>query len=329
MTGKRRKIKCIYLSDDHSICTPCMDKGTNCLSQEYVEHALPPNVADSALDHRMAKVETLLESLMKKVSQTAEGSSILNGSVNTPIISSTLETTNYSQPSASLFSSDVPGPQPEPGLSMLRPHSTSVLSPSTLANHEKGGLYEKTDNLRQRLVAMLPCQADVDRLAELSSGWWLIRRHMMPYLLTMPDQEYRKQFDVSTVSGSHPVAITRLLLCVALCVQQLPPDVDLHKLQTAIPLRDLEYKITTFITTSVTSDDELIGSLEGIECLILQGIYQVNAGNLRRSWLAFRKAIDVAQLIGLHRIALKTSQDSPDAMEARRHYMWFRIMQGV
>ena len=87
--------------------------------------------------------------------------------------------------------------------------------------------------------------------------------------------------------------------------------------------------IITFVTTKVTSDDELIGSMEGIECLVLQAIYEVNAGNLRRSWLAFRRAINFAQLMGLHRVSLKTSQEAPDLTETRRHYMWYQIMRGV
>jgi hypothetical protein len=88
-------------------------------------------------------------------------------------------------------------------------------------------------------------------------------------------------------------------------------------------------KIITFVTAAVTSDNELIGSIEGIECLILQTVYQINAGNLRRPWLIFRRAISVAQLMGLHRASLKTSQDMPDSKEARRYSLWYQIMREV
>jgi hypothetical protein len=85
----------------------------------------------------------------------------------------------------------------------------------------------------------------------------------------------------------------------------------------------------SFIITNVTSDDELTGSVEGIECFVLQGLYQVMAGNFRRGWLAIRKAVNVAQLMGFHRVSLKTSQDSPDPMGTKRHYMWFQIIREV
>jgi hypothetical protein len=88
-------------------------------------------------------------------------------------------------------------------------------------------------------------------------------------------------------------------------------------------------RIVDFVTGTVISDDELTGSIEGVECFTLQGLYQIFAGNFRRGWLAYRKAINVAQLMGLHRVSLKTSQEATDPMEARRHYMWFQIMQEV
>lgn len=49
----------------------------------------------------------------------------------------------------------------------------------------------------------------------------------------------------------------------------------------------------------VTSNDEMLESLEGLECLVLEGVFHINSGNLRRAWLVFRRAISLAQLTGL------------------------------
>lgn len=149
----------------------------------------------------------------------------------------------------------------------------------------------------------------------------------MPHLLGISENDFQNAFDAQTVSVSHPMIVARLLLCIALSIQQLPLKIDPRRLQTRVPLREMMEKIVTFVTA--TSDDKLIGSMEGIECLVLQTVYQVNAGNLRRSWLTSRRAINVAQLMGLHRVSLKTSQEGPDLTETRRHYMWYQIMRGV
>ncbi|KAJ0107301.1 hypothetical protein J7T55_015766 [Diaporthe amygdali] len=51
----------------------------------------------------------------------------------------------------------------------------------------------------------------------------------------------------------------------------------------------------------VTSDHELVSSLEGIECIMIEAMYHNNAGNLRRAWVTHRRAMTIAQMMGLHR----------------------------
>jgi hypothetical protein len=190
-------------------------------------------------------------------------------------------------------------------------------------------LMGKIEILRQRLATMLPCQADVDCLFSSSHGWWLIQQHMMPHLPDLIENDFHRLFNVSNVSKGHPLAIARLLLCIAICIQQLPPEMDMRKFQTTKPLRDMMSDIIDFLVQNVTSDDELIGNIESIECLALQGIYEANAGNLRRSWLSFRKAIAIAQLLGLHRVAVNPSQEGFDSIKTKQRHLWYQVSRGV
>jgi hypothetical protein len=187
----------------------------------------------------------------------------------------------------------------------------------------------KLEILRQKLAAMLPCQADIDLLFSSSHGWWLIQQHMMPHLPDLTENDFHGLFDISEVSKGHPLAIARLLICVAICIQQLPPKLDVRKFQTPKPLRDMMCDIIDFLVQNVTSNDELMGNFEIIECLALLGIYEVNVGNLRRSWLSFRKAIAIAQLLGLHRVAANLSQEEFDLRKIKRHHLWYQISRGV
>jgi hypothetical protein len=202
----------------------------------------------------------------------------------------------------------------------------SMLTPQSLSVSNEGTI----EMLRKRLAAMLPCQEDVDHLSDLSHRWLLIRRHILPHELAVPLHDLWRPFNVFTVSQSHPMIIARLLLCIAICIQQLPPNVDLARFQTIIPLREMMENIMTEIAKTVTSDDELTGSMEGIECLLLLGMYQHLAGSLRRAWLTFRRAVSVAQLLGFHKVSPKNSQEAvPGLLEIRRHYIWYQIMLGV
>ncbi|CAM1508915.1 Fc.00g026540.m01.CDS01 [Cosmosporella sp. VM-42] len=264
----------------------------------------------------MERVELMLEKVVEKLSQVRNPEHPLSSASATP------------QPPHMALFDDGLRQQVEANTFLSPPQSVSFSNFSPRTGTTEGSPTERIEKIRQRLAAMLPCQEDVDCLSDLSHGWWLIRRHMMPHLLKIPDDDLRKPFNVSTVSKSHPMAIARLLLAVAISIQQLPPNIDLRRLQTKTPLRGMMEEITAFISQSVTCDDDLTGCIEGIECLALQGIFQVNDGNLRRSWLSFRKAISVAQLMGLQRVSSKTSQQVSDVLETKRHHLWHQIVQG-
>lgn len=127
----------------------------------------------------------------------------------------------------------------------------------------------------------------------------------------------------SSLSTSHPSFIARALLLVAGSLQQLPPSFDYSELSLPFAPQDLMEKYLSQTSALVTSNDELVGSLEGLECLVLQGVCYSNGGKPRRAWLCFRRALDVAQLMGLHRRLKSSDKDLEGApMERFRHIWW-------
>ncbi|KAM0549211.1 hypothetical protein ACHAPJ_009521 [Fusarium lateritium] len=51
----------------------------------------------------------------------------------------------------------------------------------------------------------------------------------------------------------------------------------------------------------VNMNDTLLGTLDGLENLLLEGLYHIDGGNIRRAWITMRRAVMTAQLLGLHR----------------------------
>jgi hypothetical protein len=82
-------------------------------------------------------------------------------------------------------------------------------------------------------------------------------------------------------------------------------------------------RIVKIVHNRVTCNDDLVSSLEGIECIMLEGLYENYAGNLRRSWLATRKAVMIAQMLGLNRgivpPSFRGAAIEPDEL-------WFRLI---
>lgn len=64
---------------------------------------------------------------------------------------------------------------------------------------------------------------------------------------------------------------------------------------------DLLDQCLALVDKWIITDDEYMGTLEGLECVILQGKIYSDIGQARRSWLAFRRGLTFAQLMGLHR----------------------------
>lgn len=87
-------------------------------------------------------------------------------------------------------------------------------------------------------------------------------------------------------------------------LQQLHPDIHRSIRLSEHPL-SMTKRLADLAITLVTSNDELIGSIEGLDCITIDFLYHSNAGNLPRSWVALRKAITTGQLMGLDRSDLR------------------------
>lgn len=59
-------------------------------------------------------------------------------------------------------------------------------------------------------------------------------------------------------------------------------------------------RYVTAATSTIKHHENLFESLEGLECLILLGVYHINAGNMKPAWMCFRQCVSTAQLMGLH-----------------------------
>lgn len=166
----------------------------------------------------------------------------------------------------------------------------------------------------RELFYSLPLESALGQLEEASSSWWLIR--VQCFLdwdgSLLPTLEAAR-------SDNSPTAIARVLLWVALCLQQLPRGFDTEALR-------LPYSPTRLIAEclklarSISSDETLVSSTVGLECLVLQGVLYNNDGKLRSAWLSYRRAINVAQIIGLHRLAPEEKRE-PTSLSRPRYLL--------
>ena len=128
-------------------------------------------------------------------------------------------------------------------------------------------------------------------------------------------------FNIAEISKEKPAVIARTLLYIVVSLQQLDPGFDQARLQSIPAVQARIERILATVNALVTSDDEFVTTMEGLECLVLQGMFYINGGSPRRAWLIFRRALSIGQLMGLQ----KTTASSvfPNARN-----MWHRMVQG-
>jgi hypothetical protein len=129
---------------------------------------------------------------------------------------------------------------------------------------------------------------------------------------------------VETLRTSHPAVVAKAILWIALCLQQLPSEFDLPSLGLSCLPGVLIDECMSRVSTLVCSDDSIVSCIEGLECLVLQGLIFSNDGKLRSAWLSCRRAADIAQIIGFHRDEPATNKSAD--FQRRATLIWRQIM---
>lgn len=177
---------------------------------------------------------------------------------------------------------------------------------------------------------VVPPRAAVDGIVAASPG--------APYIVALCHSEAERHLgkvestsclaEIPPVS-SHPLGLAKRALQVLICIQQLPPTFDWDALDVGSSRTET---VTRLSNTSmlVTTNDELIGYAEGIECLLLQGYYQANCGSLRKAWVTFRRALSLAQMMGIDKgrsVAFRSCDPGSDrSQRTSAEVLWYKVV---
>lgn len=140
-------------------------------------------------------------------------------------------------------------------------------------------------------------------------------------VITPTEKNHFSPFNIAEISKEKPAMIAKTLLYIVVALQQLDPDFDQGRLHVFPSIETRIERILSSVNALVTSDDELVTTMDGLECLLLQGMYFINAGSPRRAWLIFRRALSIGQLMGLQK-------KSAISVFPNARHMWHRMVQG-
>ncbi|KAI2896924.1 transcriptional regulator family: Fungal Specific TF [Aspergillus niger] len=294
---KRRKVRCIFSSPTGTICDNCRRRGSTCISQELPDS--PIFTSNDSVDARLDRVERFLAQLVSPGATQAVSS---EDHSETPPTSGTLD--NHTE-------------------SNQEEHPLPVNSITT-------GQYAC---INRDLLEAWPSQRELNHIFTLPVG---ISTYMSygicapNFTSTNHDLPSSKEMLQLPPPTSHPVLIARKLLTLGIFLQGIPPSSIQALADLSISHHDIMSRVVACATRLVTTNDELIPSIEGVQCIMLEAQYQNFAGNLHQAWLATRRATAIAQMLSLHRglppSSLKTLDPATHNI-LNPDYLCFRLVE--
>ncbi|KAI1097695.1 hypothetical protein F4804DRAFT_351269 [Jackrogersella minutella] len=315
---KRRKMRCIFASPEDVTCIGCQRRGVPCVPQEMPEDLSPARQASRHLGERMARVEDLLKDFL--ASKHIGTASQIEGEPR--------QDRRLDSDAAKAWSNDLAPPSirapltPAESLGELGSSSSLLTSKPQDVSSDQA----KNETVLRQLLAAFPSEDDTYTLIKESSRPSLYT----DVINTQPHSKLTREtltapYSLGEIPGpnSHPVVLAKLMLMFAITLQT-PYSENLLGLSE--PQDVLMRRLVTAATMWVTTDEEMHGTVESLICIMLEGVFEMNCGNLRRAWTVYRRAMTVAQLMGLHRSPMPPLKRINPGLNANPKFMWFRIV---
>ncbi|EWG46984.1 hypothetical protein FVEG_07245 [Fusarium verticillioides 7600] len=315
---KRRKAKCVF-SDDLGICDSCKRRGTDCVSQASER---PPEVGSNKhIVDRLGEVEALVQHLLKNAQSDKQSR---NGLVSPSKSVSRRPSEDGHRLSRSPVAINANAASTDDASLSIHPIELtpqSERSPPAQIPDDPG----PHDAVYQALISAWPSAEDMKIIMSVPVESSQIIRAMT---CAPPKERGSRLPSPSSLlrlppQGAHPVLVARKMLVLSTFLQGTLISSEKYLENLSTSYQNIMARIVKVAHDLVTCNDDLVSSLEGIECIMLEALYENYAGNLRRSWLAARRAVMIAQVLGLNKGIIPSSVRGatvePDDL-------WFRVI---
>ncbi|KAI1415738.1 hypothetical protein F5Y13DRAFT_148199 [Hypoxylon sp. FL1857] len=291
---RRRKVKCQLTDENVETCAECVKSGTRCTLQppetELGSGNSPVQVDKQEDGSRLDRIESLLKKLVE-----------------------TLEQSRPAEPTT------IPAPGWDDSLLHLIAHET--LPPNDFATSQP----PRMQDAKQSLVALLPSAQDAVTIISNTTAWLWGAENPPGSILNANDSI--QLLDIAAITRGSAMHIAKTLLLFALYMQQLPANFDTQFLESQSVERSIELIVERVKLFMVSHEDEFC-SMDGIECLTLLSLLQLNDGAIRKAWMTFRRILDIARLEGLPDSFSLSARSSSCSDIGLRRRLWLSTVNG-
>ncbi|KAI0839026.1 hypothetical protein F5Y06DRAFT_37962 [Hypoxylon sp. FL0890] len=295
---RRRKVKCQLTDEDVEACAECTKSGTQCTLQppetQLGSGSFPAHVDNKHEDgSRLERIESLLKRLVDTLERSR------------PVEPSTIPAPLWDD---SLLHSIADGT-----LHLADNHDFAIPQPADL------------QNAKQSLVALLPSAQDAVTIITNTTAWLWGAENPPGSVLKADDTI--QLLDIAAISRGSAMHIAKTLLLFALYMQQLPADFDAQLLESQSVERSIALIVERVKLFTISHEDDFF-SLDGVECLTLLSLLQLNDGAIRKAWMTFRRVLDIARLKGLQDSFSLSARSSPCSDMGLHRRLWLSTACG-
>ncbi|KAH8654839.1 hypothetical protein BGZ61DRAFT_193461 [Ilyonectria robusta] len=326
---KRRKTRCFFDHLSAATCVGCQRRGTRCISQGLVDIPVTAPEEDPRSAERLKRIEQMLEDLSAQLLTYGIGNRH-----DTSPDQSLIPRSSAEDPAArNSWQNDGDGRDSVLGAASglntaARVQTTTLRGPGEDVTGLSDFTLPKFADTCRTLHAALPSQRDADILFGAGRAAVYLQALCNPYsqLFGEEDSVSASILSVLPPVDAHPVLLARKLMQLAICIQQLDPSLHESSLPLGLGASEAMHRYYSLASSMVICHDELLDSLEGLECLIYEGVYLVNCGNIRRALVSLRRASTLAQFLGLHRKAVPVALNQLDpATRVSGEVTWMHV----
>ncbi|CAI6289534.1 unnamed protein product [Periconia digitata] len=351
---KKRKEKCIFQFPTSTACQGCVRRGTRCISQELPDdddHDGSETPAGARnMRERLGRVEAALQQLIKSTDHPRAVDHDRLSLVSNTSQRASMERYHGTSANIDRQSHGLPelGGIPTPA-SIESERAPSRLAVSNVASEMRMSMPDSTGGhtqylthtsshssrharLSQTLYKELPSHKDCELICKASHSSYYMLDEILSFQSRSHNHHQNHQPSPESIlqrpqQHHHPVLIARYMLQLANILQQFCPDIDGEIQELSEPPQEMRDRLADLAISHVAVQDQLLGSIEGVQCVVLESMYHANCGNLRLSWAACRRSIYLAQMMGFH---VADSRSQYQVLERRSEsinpfYMWWRI----
>ncbi|KAE8150829.1 hypothetical protein BDV25DRAFT_104898 [Aspergillus avenaceus] len=310
---RRRKVRCVRLSQDAGSCRQCEDRGVSCTGQAPRSSRTPRFSSRrriAQLESQIAQLTGAVHNIESKLGCTP--SEIIGRSSSPPV------ECDFSEHDSD--ASDIP-------MANNPAHLRALFDNDWLSVEVQGSkdIGEKTcDQLalraRPKLQALIPSKPNVAYIAGSAYDWLHVLQAMFPQPLMVRSQdELLERYDHMVKPDVDPIDLASWLLILALTAQQIPQD------ESFMNRVLFSRRVMDTVESTLMCHDRLLGTVEGLGMAIHLLRLLIGQGNLQKAWTKMRHVTAIAELMALPKVCgtiQRHQTDVPDESYVHKFQLW-------